>query len=120
MLCWGVLVGLGSGSMALAFAATVTNRWFIERRGLVTGILTAGGASGQLVFLPLLAWLVESHGLAHRLAGHVCAGRARGRPLCVLAAAARPPGGRGPAPYGAGAELRPAGAGHERRGPPQP
>jgi MFS family permease len=59
---WGVLVGLGSGSMALAFAATVTNRWFVARRGLVTGILTAAGASGQLVFLPLLSWLVEHHG----------------------------------------------------------
>ncbi|WP_432010960.1 MFS transporter [Streptomyces cucumeris] len=61
ILCWGVLVGLGSGSMALAFAATVTNRWFVARRGLVTGILTAGGASGQLVFLPLLSWIVENH-----------------------------------------------------------
>ncbi|MER6097867.1 MFS transporter [Streptomyces sp. NPDC001728] len=62
VLYWGVLVGLGSGSMALAFAATVTNRWFVARRGLVTGILTAAGASGQLVFLPLLSWLVEHHG----------------------------------------------------------
>ncbi|MER7048998.1 MFS transporter [Streptomyces jumonjinensis] len=62
VLYWGVLVGLGSGSMALAFAATVTNRWFAERRGLVTGILTAAGASGQLLFLPLLSWLVEDHG----------------------------------------------------------
>ncbi len=62
ILFWGVLVGLGSGSMALAFAATVTNRWFVARRGLVTGILTAAGASGQLVFLPLLSWLVEHHG----------------------------------------------------------
>ncbi|MFC0847719.1 MFS transporter [Streptomyces noboritoensis] len=62
MLCWGVLVGLGSGSMALAFAATVTNRWFTERRGLVTGILTAASASGQLIFLPVLSWLVEHHG----------------------------------------------------------
>ncbi|WP_330296338.1 MFS transporter [Streptomyces sp. NBC_00503] len=62
VMYWGVLVGLGSGSMALAFAATVTNRWFVARRGLVTGILTAAGASGQLVFLPLLAWLVEHHG----------------------------------------------------------
>ncbi|MBT2440843.1 MFS transporter [Streptomyces sp. ISL-36] len=61
VLFWGVLVGLGSGSMALAFAATVTNRWFVARRGLVTGILTAAGASGQLVFLPLLSWLVEHH-----------------------------------------------------------
>ncbi|MGW4161482.1 MFS transporter [Streptomyces sp. NPDC004788] len=62
VLYWGLLVGLGSGSMALAFAATVTNRWFFARRGLVTGILTAAGASGQLVFLPLLSWLVEHHG----------------------------------------------------------
>ncbi|MFK8910900.1 MFS transporter [Streptomyces sp. YS-3] len=62
MLCWGLLVGLGSGSMALAFAATVTNRWFTARRGLVTGILTAASASGQLIFLPVLSWLVEHHG----------------------------------------------------------
>ncbi|MFE0643432.1 MFS transporter [Streptomyces sp. NPDC058877] len=62
VLYWGGLVGLGSGSMALAFAATVTNRWFVARRGLVTGILTAAGASGQLIFLPLLSWLVVHHG----------------------------------------------------------
>lgn len=62
VLYWGVLVGLGTGSMALAFAASVTDRWFVARRGLVTGILTAAGASGQLVFLPLLSWLVENHG----------------------------------------------------------
>ncbi|MCH0568076.1 MFS transporter [Streptomyces sp. MUM 136J] len=61
LLCWGVLVGLGSGSMALAFAATVTNRWFTERRGLVSGILTAASASGQLIFLPLLSWMVEEY-----------------------------------------------------------
>ncbi|MFF3454558.1 MFS transporter [Streptomyces sp. NPDC002730] len=61
VMYWGILVGLGSGSMALAFAATVTNRWFVQRRGLVTGILTAAGASGQLIFLPLLSWLVENH-----------------------------------------------------------
>ncbi|MGC0376650.1 MFS transporter [Streptomyces sp. SAI-229] len=61
LLCWGLLVGLGSGSMALAFAATVTNRWFTERRGLVTGILTAASASGQLIFLPLLSWIVSRY-----------------------------------------------------------
>ncbi|WP_037910569.1 MFS transporter [Actinacidiphila yeochonensis] len=62
VLCWGVLVGLGSGSMALAFAATVANRWFVTHRGLVIGMLTAGGAAGQLVFLPLLSWITEHHG----------------------------------------------------------
>ncbi|NDZ81441.1 MFS transporter [Streptomyces sp. SID10853] len=62
VLYWGVLVGAGSGSMALAFAATVANRWFVTRRGLVTGVLTAASASGQLVFLPVLSWLVVHHG----------------------------------------------------------
>ncbi|MDO0927216.1 MFS transporter [Streptomyces sp. TG1A-8] len=61
LLCWGLLVGLGSGSMALAFAATVTGRWFTERRGLVSGILTAASASGQLVFLPLLSWMIGTY-----------------------------------------------------------
>ena len=53
VLCWGVLVGLGTGSMALALVATVTGRWFVARRGLVSGVLTASGAAGGLVFLPL-------------------------------------------------------------------
>ncbi|GGL00259.1 MFS transporter [Sphaerisporangium melleum] len=62
ILCWGVLVGLGTGSMALVFVATVTDRWFVRHRGIVTGVLTAGGATGQLVFLPVLAWLAGGPG----------------------------------------------------------
>lgn len=62
ILLWGVLVGLGTGSMALSLVATVTNRWFVARRGLVSGILTAGGAAGQLVFLPLVAWIDSEYG----------------------------------------------------------
>jgi MFS family permease len=62
VLCWGVLVGLGTGSMALSFVATVTGRWFVKHRGVVTGALTAGGATGQLAFLPVLATLTAHHG----------------------------------------------------------
>src|SRR3954454_5000238 len=62
VLLWGFLVGLGTGSMALSLVATVTGRWFVARRGLVSGILTAGGATGQLVFLPLVAWADERWG----------------------------------------------------------
>jgi predicted MFS family arabinose efflux permease len=60
--CWGVLVGLGAGSMALVFAASVADRWFVARRGLVIGILTAASATGQLIFLPLIAALADAHG----------------------------------------------------------
>jgi MFS family permease len=62
VLLWGFLVGLGTGSMALSLVATVTGRWFVARRGLVSGILTAGGATGQLVFLPLVAWADQNWG----------------------------------------------------------
>lgn len=61
-LTWGVLVGLGAGAGMVGVATAVANRWFVDRRGLVVGLLTASNATGQLIFLPLLAWLVDSHG----------------------------------------------------------
>ena len=62
LLTWGLLIGLGTGSMALVFAATIANTWFSKSRGLVIGILTAGSAAGQLVFLPLIAMLAQDPG----------------------------------------------------------
>ena len=62
LLTWGLLIGLGTGSMALVFAATIANTWFARRRGLVIGILTAGSAAGQLVFLPFIAVLAQDPG----------------------------------------------------------
>lgn len=59
---WGVLVGLGTGAMAMSLAATVVGRWFVLRRGLVTGLLAAAASAGQLVFLPLVARLAQAHG----------------------------------------------------------
>jgi MFS family permease len=62
LLTWGLLIGLGTGSMALVFAATIANTWFAKSRGLVIGILTAGSAAGQLVFLPFIAALAQDPG----------------------------------------------------------
>jgi sugar phosphate permease len=62
MLLWGLVVGIGTGMTALVLGATVSARWFAARRGLVVGILTASAATGQLVFLPLLASLTERVG----------------------------------------------------------
>lgn len=62
-LLWGVFVGVGAGAMALVLGAVVANRWFVEsRRGLVTGIFSAAGAAGQLVFLPGIAALAAGPG----------------------------------------------------------
>ena len=62
ILLWGAVVGIGTGSMALVFAATIASRWFMQRRGLVVGALTAAAATGQLIFLPLLSKLAMDHG----------------------------------------------------------
>ena len=59
---WGVGVGVGTGSMALVFAATIANRWFVARKGIVIGALTAATASGQLVFLPMLSYFAINYG----------------------------------------------------------
>ena len=59
---WGIGVGVGTGSMALVFAATIANRWFVARKGIVIGALTAATASGQLVFLPMLSYFAINYG----------------------------------------------------------
>ena len=62
LLAWGVIVGAGSGVAANTLAATIVGRWFETRRGLAMGLLTASGATGQMVFLPLMAYMVEHYG----------------------------------------------------------
>jgi sugar phosphate permease len=62
ILLWGVFVGLGTGAIALVFGSMVANRWFKERRGLVTGIFGAAYATGQLIFLPALSIVVAQSG----------------------------------------------------------
>ncbi|TGK07457.1 MFS transporter [Leptospira semungkisensis] len=62
VVLWGIMVGFGSGMAALVLGATVVNRWFVTHRGLLMGILTASTATGQIIFLPLLASLTEKEG----------------------------------------------------------
>lgn len=62
VLLWGVLVGIGTGAISMGFVATVATRWFEARRGLVTGVLTAASATGQLIFLPVVAEVTTRHG----------------------------------------------------------
>jgi predicted MFS family arabinose efflux permease len=75
---WGVMLGIGTGLTALVLAATIASRWFHTRRGLIVGLLTASSATGQLIFLPLLARVTAHDGWRSALSV-VC---------CLLAAAA--------------------------------
>ncbi|MBJ8344073.1 MFS transporter [Antrihabitans sp. YC2-6] len=117
MLLWGVLVGLGTGSMALAFAATIANRWFVKRRGLVMGVLTAGSATGQLIFLPVIAWVAERSGW--RIASLIIAFAALLVVPLVLTFLRDYPVDRGVRPYGMSSDIAlerpPSGHGAARR-----
>ena len=62
MLFWGVVIGFGTGMTATVLGATVATRWFVNRRGVVIGLLTASNATGQLIFLPVIAAATEAWG----------------------------------------------------------
>ncbi len=62
VLLWGVVVGCGTGMTTMSLSATVVNRWFHASQGTVLGVLTASTATGQMLFLPLLAYLTERYG----------------------------------------------------------
>ena len=95
-LLWGVANGLATGAIGVTLAAVIASRWFVERRGVVTGMLTASNATGQLVFLPLLGWIVDGAGLALGGADRV-GRRARVHAAARRAVPARQPGRDRPA-----------------------
>jgi predicted MFS family arabinose efflux permease len=59
ILIWGFIIGLGSGLFLTVLSTYIANRWFEKRRGLAVGILTASTATGQLLLLPLLAYIID-------------------------------------------------------------
>jgi sugar phosphate permease len=67
-LSFGTLLGIAPGLTALALTTTIATRWFTERRGLVLGLMGAGTATGQLIFLTPAAWLTEHYGWRMALA----------------------------------------------------
>jgi len=103
---WGVLVGLGSGAMALVLGATVATRWFVKRRGLVTGVFAASAATGQLIFLPEQAAIVETVGW--RIAVLIVSAVALGVAILVALFMRDEPADIGVQPYGGELTIPPA------------
>ena len=108
LLLWGVLVGAGTGVTSMVLAAVVATRWFDQRRGVVLGALSAANATGQLVFLPMLAGVVETSGWRTRGADRRRGRRAWSSSIVFLFMRDRP-GDIGLRPYGQ-ARRRRAGA----------
>jgi MFS family permease len=97
-LLWGFVIGIGTGAMALVFGAIVANRWFHTHRGLVMGIFSAANATGQLVFLPAIAWSATNHGW--RSAAYIVAGLALVGAVLVGIFLVDTPAERGLLPFG--------------------
>jgi sugar phosphate permease len=106
VVLWGVLVGGGTGATSMILAAIVATRWFDAHRGLVLGTLSAANATGQLVFLPLLASLAEQRGW--RTAALVVAAAAAMVFVLVLALMRDRPEDLGLRPYGARESAAPS------------
>jgi MFS family permease len=57
-LFYGVLVGTGLSGAFVPLASTVA-RWFVKRRGAMTGIVIAGSGVGGFIAPPLANWLIS-------------------------------------------------------------
>jgi predicted MFS family arabinose efflux permease len=98
VLTWGFLIGVGSGCATSVLGATVATRWFTARRGLVMGVFAASTATGQLIFLPILASVVGQAGW--RTAVLIVAGVAAATIPVVLVLLPERPGDIGLRAYG--------------------
>jgi len=58
---YGLFVGLGMGGVFVGLISTVA-RWFVKKRGLMTGIVLAGIGVGTLTMAPVTNWLISMFG----------------------------------------------------------
>jgi MFS family permease len=117
VVLWGFFVGAGTGMAALVLGALVVTRWFTRQRGLVMGALTASTATGQLIFLPLLARVVESDGW--RWSVRIVALAAFAAAVVAILFVRESPAALGVAPYGSNV-AEPGGGGTVIDAPPEP
>jgi len=60
-LFYGVIIGIGMSGSFVPLASTVA-RWFVARRGIMTGIVVAGIGIGTLIAPPVASWLISTYG----------------------------------------------------------
>jgi sugar phosphate permease len=104
---WGLVAGAATGAVAPVLAATIAGRWFVARRGLVVGMLTAANSTGQLVFLPAMARITETTDWRWTMA--LVGGAALMALVIVLIGLRDRPSDLGLAPFGGEMEAPPTG-----------
>lgn len=60
-LVYGVIIAIGMGAAYVPLVSTVT-RWFVKRRGLVTGIVISGMGVGMMTIAPAASQLIHAYG----------------------------------------------------------
>jgi len=59
-LFYGVIVAIGMSGGYIPMLSTAS-RWFVKRRGLMTGVVAAGTGFGTLLVPPLANWLISEY-----------------------------------------------------------
>jgi len=59
-LFYGVIIAIGMGGSYVPMLST-TARWFVKRRGIMTGIVVAGIGTGTVIMPPLARWLISTY-----------------------------------------------------------
>ncbi|MFC1904776.1 MFS transporter [Chloroflexota bacterium] len=98
-LVYGVIMAIGFSGGYVPLVSTIA-RWFVKRRGLMTGIAVAGVGAGTIVIPPAATWVISSYGWRN---SYIAVGIVA---MVVIVSAAqflkRDPGHMGYSPYGGG------------------
>lgn len=60
-LFYGVIVAVGVSGAYVPLVSTVA-RWFVKRRGMMTGAVVAGVGVGTMIMPPIAEWLISTYG----------------------------------------------------------
>jgi len=101
-LFYGVIIGMGmSGGVTPSLSSVA--RWFVKRRGLMTGITIAGIGTGTLITPPIANWLISTYSwrTSFTIIGIAVLVLIVGLAQLLI----RDPGRKGLLPYGASAAM---------------
>lgn len=110
-LFYGVIIGLGMSGVFTSLLSTVA-RWFVKRRGLMAGIVSAGTGIGQLIAPPVTNWLISIYDW--RMSYIIMGGVVLVFGIILAQLLKRDPATMGMLPYGSGQVEKPSSVSSDR------